>query len=266
MLFRVLGPIQVSDAGGAAVPIGARKVRMVLAVLLAGAGERVAASRLIDVLWEGEPPRSATANLHTYVWELRRRLPVTRLGRPRIERDREGYRLTVGCGEFDAWVFGERTTQGRRELAEGRLAQGARSLAGALELWRGAPYEDVAAAAPLEVARLLELRRLVQEDLMDARLHLGEHREVVDELRVLTTAEPLRERPWAQLMLALYRCGRRAEALYAYQEVYRLLDAELGIQPGNAIRELHRRILADDTSLGGGPPVFGHPARPRQTA
>ncbi|HEU5110526.1 MAG TPA: BTAD domain-containing putative transcriptional regulator, partial [Micromonosporaceae bacterium] len=189
MPFGVLGPIRVSGHDGAAVRLGARKIRTVLAVLLAGAGQRVPTGRLVDVLWEGDPPRSATANLHTYVWELRRGLP-DRSGRPRIERDGEGYRLLLDPGELDAWSFDELTATGRRELAEGRTARAARTLAAALDLWRGAPYEDVPAAAPLEVARLLELRRLVQEDLLDARLHLGEHREVLDELRVLTTAEP----------------------------------------------------------------------------
>jgi DNA-binding SARP family transcriptional activator len=264
-VFGVLGPIRVCDPAGAVVRIGARKIRTVLAVLLAGAGERVSTGRLVDVLWEGDPPRSATANVHTYVWELRRWLPG-RYDRPRIERDGEGYRLLVDPGELDAWSFDELTAAGRRELADGRIARGARTLAAALDLWRGAPYEDVAAAAPLDVARLLELRRLAQEDLLDARLRLGEHRAVLDDLRVLTTAEPLRELLWAQLMLALYRCGRRAEALCAYQQVHQVLHAELGVGPGTEIRELHHRILADDASLGGSLPRTGHRPRDRRSA
>lgn len=272
MLFRVLGPIQVHDAAGAR-PIRARKLRLLLAVLLAHRGERVATGHLVDVLWEGNQPRSATANLQTYVWELRRRLPATRFGRPRIERDGEGYRLYLDDGELDAQVFDDLAARGRRALADGDLARGAETLAAALALWRGQPFEDVVSAAAVEAARLLELRRSIQEDLLEARLHLGEHREVVDELLALTAAEPLRERPWAHLMLALYRGGRRAEALYSYRQMYRLLDAELGIQPGLAVRELHRRILADDPTLDDDTPAhqiealarIGPPRRLRQS-
>jgi len=256
MLFRVLGPIQVCDASGEVRPIRARKLRQLLALLLATRGERVATGQLTEVLWEGTPPRSATANLQTYIWELRRRLPSTRVGRPRIERDGDGYRLVVDNGELDAQVFDDLAARGRRLLADGDLAAGAETLSVALALWRGQPFEDVASGVPVESARLRELRRLIQEDVLEARLHLGEHREVVEELHALTVAEPLRERPWVHLMLALYRCGRRAEALYTYQQLYRLLDAELGIQPGLRVRQLHRRILADDPALDDDPPAY----------
>ncbi|HEV2779179.1 MAG TPA: AfsR/SARP family transcriptional regulator [Actinophytocola sp.] len=249
LLFRVLGPIQVYDATGSALPMGARKLRMLLALLLARPGDRVTTGQLIDALWDGRPPRSATANLQTYVWELRRRLPATRLGRPRVERDHQGYRLLLEDDELDARTFTELATVGRQAVATGDPAEGVATLTAALGLWRGRPYEDVAPAAAQEAQRLLELRQLAHEDLLEARLRLGQHRDVIDDLREMTTAEPLRERPWELLMLALHRSGRRAEALLAYQHVYRLLDAELGIQPGHAVRELHRRMLADDPTL-----------------
>jgi DNA-binding SARP family transcriptional activator len=249
MLFRVLGPVQVHDAAGSVLPIGPRKLRLLLALLLIRADERVMPSHLIDELWDGAPPRSATANLQTYIWELRRRLPATSAGMPRIERARGGYRLTVDDGELDSRSFTELADRGRQALAGGDPATGAELLAAALRLWRGQPYEDVAPAGARQARRLAELRQLAREDLLQARLHLGQHREIVDDLYALTSAEPLRERPWTQLMLALYRSGRRAEALYAYQHVYRLLDEELGIQPGHTMRELHRRILADDPTL-----------------
>jgi len=244
VLFRVLGPVEVHGAA-----VGPRKQRMLLAALLARRGGWVSTGHLAGVLWEDDPPRSATANMQTYVWELRRRLPPTKLGRPRVPREREGYRLLLDGGDLDVESFEDLAARGRRALAAGDVADGARFLAAALELWRGEPFEDVARAVPLAVKQLREQRQLACEDLLDARLRLGEHREAVDDLYRLTAADPLRERPWTQLMLALYRCGRRAEALHTYRRLYHLLDNEYGIQPGVPARELHGRILADDPTL-----------------
>jgi DNA-binding SARP family transcriptional activator len=246
VLFRVLGPVEVRGAA-----VSPRKQRMLLAALLAQRGDRVSTGDLVDVLWECCPPRSATANLQTYVWELRRRLPRTRLGLPRVERDRDGYRLFLDDGDLDADVFGRLAERGRWALAAGDVANGAAFLSGALDLWRGEPFEDVATAVPIAVQQLREQRQLAGEDLFDARLRLGEHRGVVDDLYGLIAAEPLRERPWQLLMLALYRCGRRAEALQTYRQLYCLLDEECGIQPGAPVRELHALILADDPALTG---------------
>jgi SARP family transcriptional regulator, regulator of embCAB operon len=244
VLFRVLGPVEVRG-----VAVAPRKQRLLLAALLARRGGWVSTGHLIDVLWEDDPPRSAMANMQTYVWELRRRLPPTRLGRPRVARDREGYRMPLDDGELDAASFEELAARGRRALAAGDTGAGAGFLSAALDLWRGEPFEDVADAVPRAVTQLREQRQLAGEDLLDARLRLGEHREAVDELYRLTAADPLRERPWTQLMLALYRCGRRAEALHTYRELYRLLDAEYGILPGAPVRGLHEMILADDPAL-----------------
>jgi SARP family transcriptional regulator, regulator of embCAB operon len=244
VLFRVLGPVEVRG-----VAVAPRKQRLLLAALLARRGGWVSTGRLVDVLWEDDPPRSAMANMQTYVWELRRRLPRTRLGRPRVTRDREGYRLLLDEGELDAASFEELAARGRRALAAGDTGRGAGLLSDALDLWRGEPFEDVAAAAPDVVAQLREQRQLAGENLLDARLRLGEHREAIDELYRLTAADPVRERPWMLLMLALYRCGRRAEALHTYHRLYRLLDGEYGIEPGAPVRDLHGLILADDPAL-----------------
>jgi DNA-binding SARP family transcriptional activator len=239
MRFQVLGPVRVRDAA-----VRPRKQRLLLAVLLASHDRRVPTSRLVDVLWPDDPPRSATANVQTYVWELRRRL-----GRSRVERDLDGYRLRLDTGELDADSFGDLAARGRRALTAGDLTAGAGLLTAALDLWRGEPFEDVAAAVPLAVRQLREQRQLAVEDLLDARLRLGEHREVVDELYRLTTADPARERPWTQLMLALYRCGRRAEALHTYRQLYQLLTTEYGIAPGTPARALQHQILTDDPAL-----------------
>lgn len=249
MLFRVLGPLEVRDQEGAVLPLGPRKQRMLLAALLARRGDRAATGSLVGMLWDGDPPRSATANVQTYVWELRKRLPRTRSGAARVERDRGGYRLALDDGDLDALAFAKLATVGRRALMAGETELGVKTLASALEMWRGQPFEDVAETVPTEVRGLVEQRQLVIEDLLDARLRLGEHREVIEELYRLTAADPLRESLWSQLMVALYRCGRRAEALHTYQQLYRMLDTEYGIQPGPHVRELHQRILADDPAL-----------------
>jgi DNA-binding SARP family transcriptional activator len=249
VLFRVLGPVEVVDPAGAVLTLGPRKQRMLLAALLARGGERAATGTLVDMLWEGDPPRSATANLQTYVWELRKRLPRTRSGAPRVARDRDGYRLVLDDGDLDALSFTTLATAGRRALAAGETTRAAAILSDALNLWRGQPFEDVAQAVPLEARGLAEQRHLAVEDLLDARLRLGEHRDIVEELYRLTAADPLREPQWTRLMLALYRCGRRAEALHTYHDLRRMLDTEYGIQPGLPVREMHNRILADDPAL-----------------
>jgi len=249
VLFRVLGPVEVLDPAGAVLPLGPRKQRMLLAALLARGGDRAATGTLVDLLWERDPPRSATANVQTYVWELRKRLPRTRSGAPRVERDRDGYRLALDDGDLDARSFTTLAAAGRRALAAGETARAAAILSEALDLWRGQPFEDVAETVPLEARGLAERRHLAVEDWLDARLRLGEHREVVDELHRLTAADPLRETHWSRLMLALYRCGRRVESLHTYQDLHRLLDTEFGIRPGPPVRELHARVLADDPTL-----------------
>jgi DNA-binding SARP family transcriptional activator len=249
VLFRVLGPVEVHDQAGGVVPVGSRKQRMLLAALLARRGDRVTTTGLVSMLWGGRPPRSATANVQTYVWELRKRLPPTGAGVPRIERDQDGYRLALDDGELDASSFVALAADGRRALGSRDTARGVRTLATALDLWRGQPFEDVAETVPLEARELSEQHQLVVEDLLDARMRLGEHREVIEELYRLTATAPLREPRWTRLMLALYRCGRRAEALRTYRELYRLLGTEYGIEPGPPVRRLHERILADDPEL-----------------
>jgi DNA-binding SARP family transcriptional activator len=231
------------------LPLGPRKHRMLLAALLARRGKRAATGSLVDMLWDGDPPRSATANVQTYVWELRKRLPRTRSGAARAERDRDGYLLALDDGDLDALSFDKLATAGRRALTAGQTELGVHTLAAALEMWRGQPFEDVAETVPTEARGLAEQRQLVIEDLLDARLRLGEHREVIEELYRLTAADPLRESHWTQLMVALCRCGRRAEALHAYQQLHRVLDTEYGIRPCPHARELHQRILTEDPAL-----------------
>lgn len=246
MIFYVLGPVSALGRTGAAVPLRARKVRTLLGVLLAHPNTRVSVDVLVDALWPGRPPRSAPANLQTYVSGLRRALPAA-IGQRRLALERGGYRLAVEPGELDLHSFEELAACGREQFLAGELARAAETLGRACQLWRGEPFEDAPAAADEAlVQRLRERHWIARESLAETRLRLGESAELVAELRAMVAEEPLRERSWLLLMRALSASGRRAEALVCYQRLYRLLDTELGIEPGAELRQLHQRILTGD--------------------
>jgi DNA-binding SARP family transcriptional activator len=231
MEFRILGPLEVvSD--GQALDLGGAKQRALLAVLLLDANNVVSTDRLIAALWEDEPPETAPKALQVYVSALRKLL-----GRERVQTRAPGYVLEVAPEELDLGRF--------RELWEGgRTAE-------ALALWRGRPLSDFANArfAQADIARLEDLRVACLEERIDRDLSDGRHAEIAGELEVLVAEHPLRERLRGQLMLALYRSGRQAEALDAYQDARRALVDELGIEPGRELRELHQRILNQDPAL-----------------
>jgi predicted ATPase/DNA-binding SARP family transcriptional activator len=245
MEFLVLGPLELVVAG-APVRLTARRQRALLAALLMRAGTVVATDALIEALWRSDPPDSAASVLRVYVSNVRRCLPPGRL----VTRS-PGYVLLVEDGELDAERFEALFADGRRTLAEGspRLA---RSLLGrALALWRGAALADVAAESFAREAadRLDELRLQCVEERLAADLELGHHREVLAELELLVATHPLRDRLRSQLMLALYRSGRQADALACYRRGRDVLIEEHGLDPGAALRELERRILQQDESL-----------------
>ncbi|WP_076818276.1 AfsR/SARP family transcriptional regulator [Pseudofrankia asymbiotica] len=257
--FGTLGPLEVTTSDGTPVFIGQRKKRRLLSLLLLRAGCWVSTEQIGVALWEDDPPRSALGNIKTYVSELRHALPplpplastppghdppIAGHGPGRIaSRDGE-YAIRLAPGELDVDLFDARARGGGEALAGGRPAEAARLLEQALELWRGRPYDDLPAdIAVAETTRLEELRWNVCENLVDARLRLGQHGLVLPALRALTIEHPTRERLWAQLLVALDQDGRRAEALRAYQAVYRTLTERLGIEPGEDLRALHQRIL-----------------------
>jgi len=254
MEFRVLGPVEVYD-GERQLLIGAAKQRTLLAILLIHANEAVSAERLIDDLWGEEPPDGAGNTLQVYVSQLRKVLqPVSAPGSPpqNLVTRGTGYMLRVAEGELDLQRFERLSDEGRASLREGRGDVASAKLAGALALWRGRAFADVAYEdfAREAVTRAEELRTVVLEDRVEADLYLGKDAALVPELRGLVAAHPLRERLWGQLMLALYRAGRQAEALETYQQARRVLGEELGIDPGPDLQELERAILAHDPSLG----------------
>ena len=229
--FRILGPLEVL-ADGEAVDLGGQKQRVLLATLLLEANRVVARDRLIDALWEEEPPETAQKALQVYVSQLRKLL-----GKERLETKVPGYLLRVEVGELDLERFRELYEEGRHVEA--------------LSLWRGAPLADFGSLrfARSEIARLDELRLTCLEDRHDDDLAVGRHSELVGELNALVGAHPLRQRLRAQLMLALYRSGRDAEALAVYQDLRGRLVEELGIEPGRALRDLHQAILKQDPGL-----------------
>jgi DNA-binding SARP family transcriptional activator len=248
MRFGILGPLEAVDAHGRQLALGARKQRAVLAILLLHRGTPVSGERLADELWGERAPATAAKTVQVYISRLRKSL-----GTDLLQTRGQAYVLSLAPEQLDVDVFERLAPQGRQALAAGDPITAAERLEEALELWRGAPLADFAYErfAEVEIARLEEGRVCVLEELIEAKLALGRHAQVVGELEVLIAAYPYRERLRAQLMLALYRSERQAEALQSYQDARRRLVEELGIEPGERLRALERAVLAQDPALGG---------------
>jgi DNA-binding SARP family transcriptional activator len=247
MEFLILGPLEVAD-DGRLVPLGGAKQRAVLAILLLNRNQVVSTDRLIDEVWGETPPATAAISLQNFVARLRKALAES--GRLLVTRP-PGYLIQLEPDQLDLDRFERLTREARQQLAAGEPRAAAGKLEEALALWRGPPladftYEPFAQPA---VARLDELRLAALEDRFDAELALGRHAELVAELEALVDEHPLRERLRGQLMLALYRSGRQAEALDVYQATRRVLVDELGIDPGPALQQLERAILTQDAAI-----------------
>jgi DNA-binding SARP family transcriptional activator len=245
--FRILGPVEaVHD--GSAIALGGPRHRRLLAVLLLHAGRVVPTVTLTHALWGDAPPRSAPAMLHVRISELRAAL---RTARPQLLTTDGGYVLRVGPDELDAERFERLNAAGSAALSAGDPARARTTLAAGLALWRGPAlmeFADERFARP-DAARLGELWLQATENRIAADLDLGRHGAVVADLEKLTANHPLRERFWAQLMLALYRAGRRGDALQMYQTVRQQITEQLGLDPGHALQLLHRAILTADGVL-----------------
>ncbi len=266
MEFRVLGPVEVVHDG---VPtrINSATQRTLLAFLLMHPNEVVSTDRMIDVLWPDNPPE-ARRKLWFHVSKLRRIL------QPRGAEDGPsgmlatrptGYALRIDADQLDAARF-ERLARFARSVLEDEPARAGETLRRSLALWRGRAFEDVLHedAVSSEVARLDELRLKAVEDRLDADLALGRAAELIPELEVLVAEHPFREHLRVQLMFALYRAGRQAEALAAYRQAQRTLDEQLGIAPSEELRDLQQRILRQDPALGGRRPPTPHTAASRE--
>jgi DNA-binding SARP family transcriptional activator len=239
--FQILGPIEVVD-GGAGLPLGGRNQRAVLALLLLNADEVVPTDRMIEAVWGEQPPRTALTSLQNSVSQLRKLL-----GPGRIVTKAPGYALRLQDDRIDV-------DRVRKLADDSRTADPDRRASLLLEaesLWRGPPLADFTydAFAQTTIAQLEELRLSVTEERIDAEIELGRHAELLGELEARVAEHPLRERLRGQLMLALYRTGRQADALHAYQETRRSLLEELGIDPGPALQRLHGAILRQERSL-----------------
>jgi DNA-binding SARP family transcriptional activator len=239
MEFRVLGPLEV-EVDGRVLKLGGAKQRALLALLLLHANEAVSRDRLIDELWS-TPPETASAAIQVYVSRLRKLL-----GRDAIVTQPPGYLIRVQEGTLDLERFEESVARAQGAPPD----EAAELLRQALGLWRGPPLAELDGSfARPERASLEEQRLAALEQRIQADLALGRHAELVPELEGLVREHPLRERLRGQLMLALYRCGRQADALEVYRSGRRLLDEELGLEPDDELQRLERAILNHDPSL-----------------
>ncbi len=252
-VISLLGPVDVC-VSGSPVGISQPALRVLLAMLALSANQVVPVGTLIEALWQEDASRQREKNLHVQVHLLRRRLAEIEPGRSksRVVTAPPGYMLALAPGELDAHSFAALARQGRLLAATGDPAAGADLLRQALSLWRGPALGEVADACPrltAEAAGLEEQRLAVLEDQADADLDAGRHAELAGRLPGLIAMYPLRERLRAQLMLALYRCGRQGDALAAYQRARQLLGEELGLDPGPQLQALQQQILAADPKL-----------------
>ncbi len=245
--FRVLGPLEVA-CGGECLALGGAKQRAVLAALLLRSGEVVPLERLIDEVWGENPPRSAAHTLESYVSRLRHLL--NGLG-PVLSRRGAGYAIDLHGAQVDALTFVGLHESAAVAAALDEHANVLEWTSAALVMWRGPALADVALASAgrAEAERLEELRLSTYELRFDAELALGHHERAIGELQALVAQNPYRERFVAQLMLALYRSGRHADALDAYERTRRRLDDDLGLQPSADLQQLSGRIVRQDPLL-----------------
>ncbi|MFD9738328.1 BTAD domain-containing putative transcriptional regulator [Umezawaea sp. NPDC059074] len=267
MEFRVLGPVE-AYVNGVAVSVGGPKPRTLLALLAVHAGRVVSQDQLVDAVWGEEPPEQTRAAVYTYVSTLRRAFAEEA---DVISRNGGGYLLAAGLDQVDLHVFTTEVGAGRRALADGDLEEAAARFTAALAVWRGPALGGAQGEwAQGERSRLEELRLAALEDRVDADLAIGRGAALVAELSAAVAAHPLRERLRSQLMLALHQSGRQADALACYQEGRRVLLDELGLEPGQALRSTHDRILRAEDEPVASPPkpdvvnVVVLPQRPSQ--
>ncbi|MFC6881647.1 MULTISPECIES: AfsR/SARP family transcriptional regulator [Actinomadura] len=249
MRYEILGPFQVVDEDGKHT-IRARKIRVLLTVLLVRADQVVPVDQLITEIWGEAPPRRATAGLHVYISQIRKFLHRPGAEDPVLTRP-PGYLLRLGADELDLRRLELLVNQGRNDFRQGRHDQASAAFEEALDLSADHLPDDLGNGPVLEGFHtwLRETRLECVEMLMESRMMLGRHRELVGDLYQLTTEHPLREVLHRQLMLALYRSGRRADALHAYQSARRTLNEELGLEPCRDLQNLQRSILTSDHRL-----------------
>src|SRR6266540_763049 len=267
MRFLVLGPLEVIGEGGGPLPIAGSKERTILACLIARSGGVVSLDDLVEELWGEHSPRTAEKTIGSYVSRLRRALQPGRSpgSNPDVIVSRGGgYSLENAGHEIDALRFEQLAGEGHRLLDGGNPREAEPLLREALDLWRGDAYQGYryTGFGAAEGDRLDELRRTMTEDLVDSRLAAGDAAELVADLEGMVREGPLRERRWGQMMVALYRAGRQAEALQAFRRAREVLVGELGIEPGPELQRLQSAILAQDPELERDWPTRAESGRP----
>jgi DNA-binding SARP family transcriptional activator/tetratricopeptide (TPR) repeat protein len=245
--FSVLGPLEVREHGRL-VSLGAPRIRTVCGILLVRPGQLVSAEHFVDELWTVDPPAEARALVRGYISRLRRALPS---GAERMLTHRPGYRLHVEHDELDLYRFEQLVSDARTARAAAQPERAAELYSEALGLWRGDPFADVPHTPSIAAAvtQLIERRLAAVEEKAGAALDAGWDEQVISELTEFVMGHPLRERPVAQLMTALYRTGRQAEALAQYQRIRLSLSEELGVDPGADLQQLYLSILNADPVL-----------------
>jgi len=250
MRYEILGPLHIVT-DDEELSLSANKLEILLGTLLIRADQAVPAEQLLSELWGENPPRRARDGLYVYISQLRKMLDGSQRTESPIVTSSCGYTLRLGADEFDLHHFQDAVREGRRQLWKGSANNAAAAFQDALTLWRG-PILGGLPGGPIVdgfAVWLEECRLECQELLIDANMRLGRHREMVGLLFSLTTEYPLREAFCQRLMLALYRSGRQADALRVYLHARDVISAELGIEPGQALRDLHKAILIDDNDL-----------------
>lgn len=269
MQVRILGPFEMVRDGVLVTP-SAPKPRRVLALLAVRGNSVVRADQIIEELWEERPPLSATTTLQTYVYQLRKLLQPgvgpTGGGRAVLRTCPGGYLLSLPPDALDSFRFEQLADRGRAELDAGDVESAARTFRRALQYWRGPALDDIGLGPVLqaETVRLEEARKTVLEQRIDAEMALGRHQELIGELSGVVAEQPTHEGFWAKLMLALYRSGRRSDALHGFQQARHALAGELGLEPSHELQRLHRGILSADPALAG--PRQAAPVQVRRTA
>ncbi|MFG2132170.1 BTAD domain-containing putative transcriptional regulator [Streptomyces sp. NPDC048751] len=249
VVFRILGPLDISADGQPVVLTGARQ-RTIMSMLLLAPDRVVSVDALADAVWHGTPPPTARNQIAICVSALRKTLKAAAGADDMLVTSHPGYMLFTGEHRIDAVEFDECAALGREAARSGRPEEACAHFADALAMWRGPALDGIPAErVEAEAARLTEMRLDVYEEYMGLRLELGQHREIIGELAAFVREHPLREQATAHLMLAQYRSGRRAEAMETYREGRKVLADDLGIDPGPALQELHEQILADSPRL-----------------
>ncbi|MEU8129890.1 BTAD domain-containing putative transcriptional regulator [Micromonospora sp. NPDC049049] len=268
--YHLLGPVEARSARGEPLALGTPMQVRLLAVLMSQPGTGWSIDQLVDELWQGRPPKTAAGNVKTYVWALRRALRSPGFPDPAIAAGPTGYRLALNGLTVDSVAFDDLAQRGYSALRQGHWSAAQETFEAALALWRGEPFAGLPGWGVLRSvrARLEEQRSSLVEEVVDLKLRAGQHHELIEPLRSQVDDDPLRERPWGQLMVALARTGRRADALATYRQLRRLLSEEVGVEPGPDLQQLHTRILrAEREPLASDPrPSEGTPPRfvPRQ--